>query len=416
MDPDQDSAVAEPEVPLLRLDAGHRVPALHPGDAVLRSRRVRQVLAGAASARQRQSSASCHADATIRLRRDERSEGPRAVRAGGPVLRRFRDNFCTLSHIACDPLLFCADEGSVFSDLRETLCLTESALRQFDADEDRPVSEPLSCEAILAIAHVVEERVDRLFDRLEQLTAMRQTLLRMSGILEGVACGIVPSVHEFDELATGVVDSAFADEQAVTLIDPDSKEQAVRVAAHAMNVAQVATRLALTVPAWRDECALAADAALVQDLGMMQVPVGVLDSPNLLTAAQWALVHNHPSTSASLVRQIRGHDERLVQAVNQHHERLDGSGYPQRLHGDSVESVARLLAVADTYVGIQSHRAHRPAMSAKAALEEIDRAAAAGRLDRAWACRLAGLFPTWLKIPVVPEPPSRAPAVSALAA
>jgi HD-GYP domain-containing protein (c-di-GMP phosphodiesterase class II) len=401
---------------LLRLDRGHSSPEKHPGGAVLRSRRVRQVLVGAVRGRHTlPDSTDDDAAATLRLCTADDTEAAPMRRANGRVIRRFRDNLHTLTHIARDPLLCYAEQGAVLTDLRETLYLTESALRQFEAVRADSPYEPVRSEAILAIANVVEDRVDRLFERMERLTALRQALYRMSAILEGVCDGLVPRVHEIDELTTMVVD-ALEDDVTVTLLDPDSPRQSLRVAAHALNVAQVVARLALTVPDWQDELSLAVSAALLQDLGMMEVPEEVFESTDLLTPTQRTLVQKHPCASVAIVQQMRGRDDRLADAVAQHHERLDGSGYPGHLRGNAIGPVARLLAVADSFVGIQSPRPYRPALNAAQAIVEIDRAAAEGRLDPAWTARLRSIETHWIKIPVAPEPPSSAPAVSARAA
>ena len=416
MDLHRDFAESDVSDQLLRLDRGHCPPGKHPDGAVLHSRRVRQVLVGAERARHSVfDDANDESGSSLRLCPEEAGDAPAARRGNGRVIRRFRDNLHALTHIARDPLLWYAEQGAVLTDLRETLYLTESALRQVEATREVSFQETSPGEAILAIANVIEDRVDRLFDRMERLTGLRQAMFRMSAVLEGIPSGLVPRVHEMDELTTAVVDS-LEDDESVTLLDPDSTERSIRVAAHGLNVAQVVARLALTVPAWYDELSLAVSAALLQDLGMMQVPEGVFDSTDLLTPPQRKLVQAHPAVSASIVRQMRGHDERLLDAVGQHHERMDGSGYPDHLHGDAVGPVARLLAVADSFVGIQSPRPYRPALSAAQALVEIDRAAAEGRLDPAWAARLREIETHWLKIPITPEPPSTAPAVSALAA
>jgi HD-GYP domain-containing protein (c-di-GMP phosphodiesterase class II) len=401
---------------LLRLDRGHRPPAQRSGGAVLRSRRVRQVLVG--EERERHATLECGHDesgSALRLCSADELAGEPTRRASGRMIRRFRDNLHTLAHISRDPLLWYAEDGDVLTDLRETLHLTETALRQFESTPKNSCDEPVPSEAILAIANVVEDRVDRLFERMERLTALRQTLYRTSAMLDTIPAGGVPRVHEIEELTTVVVDS-LEDNDGVTLLDPDSAGRSIRVAAHALNVAQVVARLVAIVPAWRDELSLAVSAALLQDLGMMQVPEDVFESGDLLTPPQRKLVQMHPGVSASIVRQMRGHDDRLEAAVAQHHERLDGSGYPDHLRGDAIDPVARLLAVADSFVGIQSPRPYRPGLNAPQAIAEIDRAAVEGRLDAAWACRVRGIETHWLKIPIVPVPPSSAPAMSALAA
>jgi HD-GYP domain-containing protein (c-di-GMP phosphodiesterase class II) len=401
---------------ILRFDAGHSArsrgaaPALH-------QRRVRQVLAGAAVAHgSRTVDAVETASESGKLRAVAPAVETSAASAGGRVLRRFRDNYHTLSHLARDPLVWCIEEGGVLSDLREALWLTESALMQLAATGRNRTESLDPPESVLSIANVVEQRVDRLFDRMEQLTTLRQLMYRMSAILEGVPRGVAPRLDELDSAAETIVDLARRDPELATLLSIESADRPTRIAAHVVNVAGVSARLALGVPEWREECALAVSAALLQDVGMMRVPSDVLDSPDPLTAPQRILIQQHPAVSAAFIQQIKGHDPRLVAAVLQHHERLDGSGYPDRKSGEAVDAVARLLGVADAYVGMQSPRPYRPALSAEQAMHAIAEAALAGRLDKSWVSRLPVEPPRWLRIPTEPEPPSYAPAVSALAA
>ena len=203
----------------VRLDAGHSPQARDP---VLRSRRVKQVLAGASSSHSIRIDRGVE-DLSSRLKvcMDGLIDAGQQQCPPGQVLRRFRDNLHTLNHIARDPILCYAEEGAVLSDLRETLYLTESALRQIEmAGRDREVYGTAG-ESILAIANVIENRVDRLFDRMERLTSLRQSLFRMSGVLGVVACGGVPIVHDVEEIATAVIDAIFEDGQVVTLLDPE---------------------------------------------------------------------------------------------------------------------------------------------------------------------------------------------------
>lgn len=399
------STVRETGEPLLRFDAGHATRNdLGYGRIAARRRRTPATAAqvGVAGV----------------LRVCDGDYGPEDLPRRSPhrVLCRFRNSLQMLSRIASDPLVWNADDAVVLSDLRETLHLTESALRQFEIPATERASAGESTAAILTLANLVEDRMDRLFERMEQLTALRQSLFQWSGILESVRNGHAPHLHDVDELVTSIVDVTNQEDRTVTLLDPGAADTPVRIAAHGINVAQIVVRLTSTAAAWRDEQSLSVAAALLMDLGMMRLPNELLESTELFSSPERTILQKHSEYSAAIVRQMHGHDPRWVDAVRQHHERLDGSGYPDRCRGDRVGPVARLLAVADTYVGIQSPRAYRPALSSTQALVEIDRAANEGRLDPAWTCRLVEIDAQWLKIPTTPEPPSGAPACSARAA
>jgi len=120
--------------------------------------------------------------------------------------------------------------------------------------------------------------------------------------------------------------------------------------------------------------------ACVYDLGRLGVSNTVWDKPGPLTQSDVERVRTHPYLSERMlafVPSLQG----LGRIAVQHHERLDGSGYPRGLSGDQIELSARLLAAADVYQALCEHRPHRPARGAQDAAAELRREVTAGRLD-----------------------------------
>jgi HD-GYP domain-containing protein (c-di-GMP phosphodiesterase class II) len=111
-------------------------------------------------------------------------------------------------------------------------------------------------------------------------------------------------------------------------------------------------------------------AAMLQDVGMLQVPEAVLEAPRPLSAEEHAEMHKHARLGADLA-QVANFGPRVQQAILSHHERLDGSGYPDGLKGDEIPVAARVLAVCDAYVAMTSNRPHRARMSSFEALAEL---------------------------------------------
>lgn len=112
-------------------------------------------------------------------------------------------------------------------------------------------------------------------------------------------------------------------------------------------------------------------AGLLHDLGKVAVPDAVLNKAGRLDAAEWALVKRHPIDSAEILSDVAGYREYLP-AIRHHHERYDGSGYPDGLRGDSIPFEARILAVADAFDAMTSSRIYRAgAISEEQALDEI---------------------------------------------
>ncbi|MBN1531312.1 MAG: HD domain-containing protein [Spirochaetes bacterium] len=111
-------------------------------------------------------------------------------------------------------------------------------------------------------------------------------------------------------------------------------------------------------------------ASSVHDLGKISIPAEILTSPRKLSEIEFEIIKEHPESGYRILRDIE-YPWPIAQAVYQHHERLDGSGYPRGLKGEEIIAEARIIAVADVVEAMASHRPYRPAMGVERALEEI---------------------------------------------
>jgi HD-GYP domain-containing protein (c-di-GMP phosphodiesterase class II)/Flp pilus assembly pilin Flp len=139
---------------------------------------------------------------------------------------------------------------------------------------------------------------------------------------------------------------------------------------HSTRVAEYATMVGKSLGMPEDETAELRLAAMLQDIGMLEVPEAILNAPRALTAEELMEMRKHVQNGANLAK-IANFGGIVQDGVLYHHERLDGSGYPRALKGDAIPLVARILAVCDSYVAMTSERPHRPKMSAIAALNEL---------------------------------------------
>jgi PAS domain S-box-containing protein/putative nucleotidyltransferase with HDIG domain len=113
-------------------------------------------------------------------------------------------------------------------------------------------------------------------------------------------------------------------------------------------------------------------AAVIHDIGKINVPSDILSKPGKLSDIEFSLIKTHPQNGYDIVK---GMDFpcSIAKAVLQHHERLDGSGYPNGLKGEDLLLEAKILAVADVVEAMASHRPYRPALGIEKALEEISK-------------------------------------------
>jgi putative nucleotidyltransferase with HDIG domain len=111
-------------------------------------------------------------------------------------------------------------------------------------------------------------------------------------------------------------------------------------------------------------------AGLVHDIGKLQVPAEILSRPGNLTDIEFSLIKEHPSVVSRILEGI-DLPWPVAEIAHQHHERLDGSGYPRGLRSQEIMMEARILGVADVVEAMSSHRPYRPAHSLSDALDEI---------------------------------------------
>ena len=112
-------------------------------------------------------------------------------------------------------------------------------------------------------------------------------------------------------------------------------------------------------------------AAQVHDIGKISIPAEILTKPTRLTAGEWGVIREHPETGYTILKDIP-FAWPIAEIVRQHHERLDGSGYPRGMKGDAILPEAMVLAVADMVEAMASHRPYRPAIDLDIVLKQIE--------------------------------------------
>jgi HD-GYP domain-containing protein (c-di-GMP phosphodiesterase class II) len=113
-------------------------------------------------------------------------------------------------------------------------------------------------------------------------------------------------------------------------------------------------------------------AATIHDLGKISVPAEILSKPKKLTDIEFSLIKTHAQSGHDILKDI-DFSWPVARTVLEHHERMDGSGYPNGLTGDNILLESRILAVADVVESMGSHRPYRPAQGIDAALKEIEK-------------------------------------------
>lgn len=223
---------------------------------------------------------------------------------------------------------------------------TEEKVKGFELGAVDFVTKPYQRDELLARVHTHLE-LNRLRDHLEQQVDMRTAELRKSE----------------KELRASLLDSIAALAATVEIRDPYT-------AGHQQRTAQLAVAIAKELHLSEEQIEGIHLACLVHDIGKIHVPAELLSKPGKLSALEFELIKEHARASYEILKSI-AFPWPIAQIVLQHHERLDGSGYPQGLVRDQILPEANILAVADVVESMMSHRPYRPALGVDAALAQI---------------------------------------------
>jgi len=143
-------------------------------------------------------------------------------------------------------------------------------------------------------------------------------------------------------------------------------------AGHQRRVAEIAHAIAIEMGLPKQQTEGVRMAGVIHDIGKMAVPAEILSKPGKITEYEFGIIKSHPEVGYNILKKI-DFPWPIAQIVYQHHERMDGSGYPQGLSGKDILLEARIMAVADVVEAMASHRPYRPALGIDIALEEISK-------------------------------------------
>jgi HD-GYP domain-containing protein (c-di-GMP phosphodiesterase class II) len=153
--------------------------------------------------------------------------------------------------------------------------------------------------------------------------------------------------------------------QTLVLRDPDN-------AGHAARVTELAVRIAEAVGAGPRRIHAIKSGGPLHDIGKLEVDPAILQKPGALDDYELVEIQTHPVRGARMLEGVRSLRTSLA-CVLHHHERWDGSGYPHGLGGPEIPLEARILAVADAYDAMTSHRPYRDPLTHEQAVAEVER-------------------------------------------
>jgi len=188
-------------------------------------------------------------------------------------------------------------------------------------------------------------------------------------------------LHAFARLTSLLIELRYSQEQelryrkeAVKLLLSILEARDPYTHGHSDRVARLSALTARRLGLKEEEINDAYWAGIFHDIGKLVVPEGILKKPSELSSEEWEVIREHPVSGERFVRNFTELNH-LAPFIRHHHERFDGTGYPDGLNGEKIPMISRILAVADAFDAMVSDRIYRPALGFERAVKELQRGA-----------------------------------------
>jgi HD-GYP domain-containing protein (c-di-GMP phosphodiesterase class II) len=313
----------------------------------------------------------------------------RLTARGARLLQRGRDLLNVLRHHAEEPLL--ENQTDPLSILhRETAAMLEAVFRTMQSFPQLPSAQTRLCDGLEVVLGEVADRLTIFSAGLEHRRTEEARIVSLADMLQRLVRGEAISLHSFMPLAESILEAA---KQGMPLrfVHADSRQPARHIACHGLVVAQVMARLIRGDHAWQGRQHEPVLVGLLHDVGMLHVPAEILTQTSPLNDSQRRLVESHTSAGADILGRLMNGKNWLGEAAAGHHERMDGTGYPNGLRDQDLSPLVRLLMVCDLYAALCCPRSYRPALDTRTAVTDTLLLAEQGALDQMQAERLLDL-------------------------
>lgn len=187
-------------------------------------------------------------------------------------------------------------------------------------------------------------------------------LLSAIGMQAGIA---LENARLYSELKEVFVSAIASLASAIEAKDPYTK-------GHSERVSYLSEKLANKIGLESDECNNTKLAGLLHDIGKIGIPESILNKPSKINDAEIAVIQTHPLISHQIIAKMKGL-KNIAEIAKHHHEKVDGSGYPEHLSNSEIPLISKIIAIADTYDALTSDRVYRDKLKPEQALEYIQK-------------------------------------------
>ncbi len=303
------------------------------------------------------------------------------------LLRRAYDLLGQLRALVDNALLQPTTDDPLVQLHRETVNMTDAVLRSVQTFPEAATVQMRLCEGLEAVLNVVADRIALITRLVSNRRRENARCNSLAEILVALATGCSVEIQALASIAESVHEDA-GNSLPMHWPEISADNVPLHIAAHSLAVAQIIARLARTDPAWRNQPLEPILAALVHDVGMVKLPADLMGQKAALNDEQRRMVEAHAILGVEMASGVAPLSTPLIEAAGQHHERLDGTGYPAGLRELQIKPLIRLLSVCDFYAAMCQPRAYRAALDTRTALTDTLLEAEKGGLDRTQAEKL----------------------------
>ncbi|MDD3699040.1 MAG: HD-GYP domain-containing protein [Atribacterota bacterium] len=198
----------------------------------------------------------------------------------------------------------------------------------------------------------------------------RQALVTLNETFYQAIKGKEVSLEPLKELVDGIIEEILSSKKSVVSL-VQLRQYDDSVFTHSVNVAALSVFIGKFLGFSRSQLKTLALGSIMHDLGKIKIPVEILNKPDKLSPKEWELIKKHSSWSAELITEKMPEEIESIEIALQHHERMDGSGYPYGLIGEDIHFLSRICACADVYDALTVDRPYRKRFSYAEALEYL---------------------------------------------
>lgn len=236
--------------------------------------------------------------------------------------------------------------------------------KEVDALNDALLEEAAALRPIMAPRVGLDEEL-AVAERLHE-----EALSLVDQVMQDVKVGKALDLSGFDEVADGMVDSIFRNHNALSCLGR-IREKDRYLMEHSVNLGVLMSVFGKSIQLPRQVLHDTAVGALLHDIGKTLIPDEVLHKPGKLTDKEFAIMKKHAEFSRQILEQSEGIAPLTIKVAAEHHERMDGTGYPRGLKGEEISAYGRMAAIVDVYDAITADRCYHKGMPPTEAIRKL---------------------------------------------